>query len=288
MQTNSAWKRRLPGAGRGAGSGEPGELCWEPMGAERGPGNRGDSAGSRWEGGGALGTGGTLLGADGSGVGSGEQGGLCWEPTGPEPRPHGAAPLPAPAAPPLLSSTEPLPRRLDLRCSSNIFERDVLIRRWGPDGTWLSRPRWTFPPRGETGLRGRPCVPSSRRCNLPSSPRNTIAPPADQCGRSWLLLYYPFSISGEGLRVFTQFCHQHPPGCYPQHPYLFWGVPVDPAESTDGRGKRRGARAGAHPAPAPLPAAGTASDAPRHKGTLSAHSVQLTDKTTTTTKGTYG
>lgn len=65
----------------------------------------------------------------------------------------------------------------------------------------------------------------------------------------------------------------------------------DPAEGTAGWGAARGARgarAGAHPAPAPLPAAGTASDAPRHKGALSADSVQLTDKTTTTTKGTYG
>lgn len=80
---------------------------------------------------------GALVGA-GRGAGCGA-GGLCWEPRGAEHLPHGAPRTRSSAA---LPSAEPFPRRLDLRCSSNIFEGDVLIiRRWGPDGTRLTRPR---------------------------------------------------------------------------------------------------------------------------------------------------
>lgn len=136
------------------------------------------------------------------------------------------------------------------------------------------------------------CVPSSRRCNLPRSPRNKIAPRSRLMWPVLITFILSFLSLGRGAESFHRVLPSGPSRRYPQHGYLFGVFPQIPRSPQTARvrtgGDRRGARAGAHPAPAPVPAARTASDAPRHKGTLPAHSVQLTDKTTTTTRGTYG
>lgn len=126
------------------------------------------------------------------------------------------------------------------------------------------------PPPGEMGPRGRHCVPSSRRCNLPRSPRNPIAPqPANAAGPDYLYII-PSQSRARGSDLSLSPTIKHPPGRYPQHRYLFGVSPLRgpqpgsvPAEGTAGWGVARG---GGRGDPGPVPAAGTASDAPRHKG----------------------
>lgn len=99
------------------------------------------------------------------------------------------------------------------------------------------------PPPGEMGLRGRHCVPSSRRCNLPSSPRNTIAPPSRLMRPVLITFILSFLRLGRGAESFHPLLPSAPSRPLPPASIFNWGVPpprpTDPAESVDGWGEDR-------------------------------------------------